>query len=208
MVRVQLTFNELLKLGSCSVPLKQFEYTKNQFYIRAWVAQIEPDGSLACIVSDVRPDIFNTAKQISKSEHPKHEDENEKDSRKDTLWGDLKLLSKKAYRDINHEIDHAKIQHDHSFSKYINLRVKLKEPKQVVPGSQVNLLITSAKTALPTLGKLLQIDLVILEGKISEDVFQAKGSLDKYLSLRSKVISSIVAASFIILVFSFKSVAP
>lgn len=195
----QLTLEELKKLGNCTFALRSFEYSKNHFYIKAWVAKIHSGTEVECIISELRPKIFDLVNSIHKTERIIEADEQEDASRKDTVWGDIKLLSKKAYREANHHIGHASRRHDLSFDKFINLKLTLSENLPVSVGEQINIRLSDIKTVSSffTFGK----DLVKVNGRLEENFEKNLASADYYLRQRNRILLSLLAMFLVALFY-------
>jgi antitoxin component YwqK of YwqJK toxin-antitoxin module len=76
------------------------------FWVTAWVSEIHESGIVKCIVADKKPDII-IPPQISEifTKRTRQDDEMEKPSRQDTLWGDLKRGATIAAREIKHKVE-------------------------------------------------------------------------------------------------------
>lgn len=80
----------------------------NEFWVKGWVlaAVREGGGAVSILVSEETP-APEVLREAVLSPRKKSADEKEASSRKDTLWGDLKLMAKKACREGRHRYDYA-----------------------------------------------------------------------------------------------------
>jgi len=175
-----------------------------EFFIKAWVSAIGADRkTLKVIVSDEKPSIlFSTMAQIPKDPRSKDNDELETTSRKDTLWGDLKLMTKKAIREGKHHLDHYQKVREQSIVAPINLTIVLRDSALA---ESLNLgegyyfrLVAAAQAGLRDAGVIgLTVDFVlssrsVVIGGVSADAVSAEppatvdGKFTEFLAARTR----------------------
>jgi hypothetical protein len=107
------------------IPISERELYWNELVINVWISRIEGSHALG-IVSDERPTVlFDIVPDLEKKQREVKEDELEPESRKDTLWGDLKLGTKIVSRVLSHEFKEIQKRENATIRAPINIDLQL-----------------------------------------------------------------------------------